>query len=149
MLHVMVAAVTAWIFIALAAAFVLVLTAAAARAQGRRLERRMVAELGKRWDQRMQSIPVGSAVPHADADAGTGPGAEAPPADPDLQITLEDLLGQRDVLLEEFQAVQEQIRVLKKRVDRRRPVVAVEDEDENVVRLHDVLPEEWAERHRR
>ena len=149
MLHVMVAAVTAWIFIALAAAFVLALTAAAARAQGRHLERRMVAELGKRWDQRMQSIPEGSDLAHTGTDASAVPAGEAPPSDPDLQITLEDLLGQRDVLLEEFQAVQAQIRVLKKRVDRRRPVVVVEDEDEDVVRLHDVLPEEWAERHRR
>ena len=53
------------------------------------------------------------------------------------------------MLLEEFQAVQAQITMLKKRVDRRRPVAAVTEGDENVVRLHDVLPEEWAERRRR
>jgi hypothetical protein len=139
MLHVMIAAVTSWVVIAFAVVFAMFLTATAARAQGRRLERRMVAQLGRRWDHEMDETP---AIPHPDADGGSR-------ADPDLQITLEELLGQRDVLLEEFQAVQAQITMLKKRVDRRRPVAAVPEEDENVVKLHDVLPEEWAERRRR
>ena len=141
MLHVMVAAATAWIFIALAAALALVVTAAAARAQGRRLEHRMVAELGRRWDQQQQMQHMSENVPDA-----------APAVDdmaPELQVTLEELLSQRDVLLEEFQAVQAQISMLKKRVERRRPVTAVADDDEAVVQLHDVLPEEWAERRRR
>jgi hypothetical protein len=147
MVHVMVAAATAWIFIALAAVLALVVTAAAARAQGRRLERRMVAELGKRWDQRVQSIPVDVAAPTANVATA---GAETLRPDQELQITLEDLLSQRDVLLEEFQTVQAQISVLKKRVDRRRAVTAVADDaDETVIQLHDVLPEEWAERRRR
>ena len=139
MLHVMIAAVTSWVVIALAVVFALFATAAAARAQGRRLERRMVSQLGRRWDHAVQEDPA--AAPREAVDG--------PPADPDLQITLEELLGQRDVLLEEFQAVQAQITMLKKRVDRRRPVAAVTEEDENVIRLHDVLPEEWAERRRR
>ena len=144
MVHVMVAAATAWIFIALVAVFALVATAAAARAQGRRLERRMVAELGRRWDQQMQRVP---ARPQGDSRVGAeGPG-DRPQADPELQITLEDLLSQRDVLLEEFQAVQAQIAMLKQRVDRRRPVMEVSEE--NIIRLHDVLPQEWAERRRR
>ncbi len=106
-----------------------VLTAWIARARGRRLERRMVAELGRRWEPMPERPPVDDA---------------------DLQITLYELLGQRDELLEEFQAVQAQITVLKRRVERRRPVAAVADDDEDtVVRLHEVLPEEWAERRRR
>jgi hypothetical protein len=155
MVRVMVATATTWIFIALAAAVALILTAAAARAQGRRLERRMVAELGRRWDQRVQAFPVnvqggGSAAAEGSAPAGTG--GEPHRSDPDLQITLEELLSQRDVLLEEFQAVQAQISVLKKRVERDRPVVAVSDDnddDEIVIQLNEVLPEEWAERRRR
>jgi hypothetical protein len=139
MLHVMIAAVTSWVVIALVVVFALFVTAAAARAQGRRLERRMVAQLGRRWDHPVQEDP---AVAPREA-------ADGPRADPELQITLEELLGQRDVLLEEFQAVQAQITILKKRVDRRRPVAAVTEEDENIVRLHDVLPEEWVERRRR
>jgi hypothetical protein len=154
MLHVMVAAATAWIFIAFAAVFACVATAAAARAQGRRLERRMVAELGRRWDQRMQNVPLIAPESPSSAAAGATPAGSdagrAPAADPDLRITLEDLLTQRDLLLEEFQEVQAQISVLKKRVERRKPIAAVaDDDDENVVRLHDVLPEEWAERRRR
>lgn len=154
MVNVMVATATAWIFIALAVAAALVLTAAAARAQGRRMERRMVAELGRRWDQSTPNAPVNE--PHtpsvaAGAAGPTGAGVEPPRGDADLQITLEELLGQRDLLLEEFQAVQAQISVLKKRVDKRRPVAAVarEGQDESVIQLHDVLPEEWAERRRR
>jgi hypothetical protein len=149
MVHVMVAAAAAWIFIALAAVAVLVLTAIAARAQGRRMERRMVAELGRRWDQ---PTPAGATGQPSDPPATAAP-VSADPApqspDADLQITLDELLSQRDVLLEEFQAVQAQISTLKKRVERRRPVAVAPDEDESVVQLHDVLPEEWAERRRR
>jgi hypothetical protein len=142
MLHVMVAAATAWIFIALAAALALVVTAAAARAQGRRLERRMVTELGRRWEQQQRTQPVPVKTDTTSASAGDDTA-------PELQVTLEELLGQRDVLLEEFQTVQAQISVLKQRVARRRPVTAVVDDDETVVQLHEVLPEEWAERRRR
>lgn len=141
MLRVMGAAATAWIFIALAAALALVVTAAAARAQGRRLERRMVAELGRRWDQQQQTPPAPVTVPDTASTADD--------MAPELQVTLEELLSQRDVLLEEFQTVQAQISVLKKRVARRRPVAPVVDDDETIVHLHEVLPEEWAERRRR
>ena len=146
MLPIMVATATAWIFISFAVVAALLLTAVIARAQGRRLERRMVAELGRRWDQ-----PVPATVSLPPDDPRGAPPALAPArADDDLQITLEELLSQRDVLLEEFQTVQAQITVLKKRVQRRRPVAAVADQrDESVVHLHEVLPEEWAERRRR
>lgn len=146
MLPVMVAAATAWIFVSLVVVAALLLTAVIARAQGRRLERRMVAELGRRWDQ-----PVAASVTVPPDDPFSEPHGLAPVRpDDDLQITLEELLSQRDVLLEEFQTVQAQITVLKKRVQRRRPVAAVADQtDETVAQLHEVLPEEWAERRRR
>jgi hypothetical protein len=129
MLEVMVAAAGVWLALAVAILAVVLATAAIARTRGRRLQRDMVRELGRRWE----------------------PMPEQPPAnDGDLRITLEELLSQRDELLEEFQAVQAQITVLKRRVERRKPVAAVPgDDDESVVRLHEVLPEEWAERRRR
>ena len=147
MLPVMVATATAWIVISFAVVAALLLTAVIARAQGRRLERRMVAELGRRWDQ---PVPTTVTVPPDDPFSAPPPGLAPVRADDDLQITLEELLSQRDVLLEEFQTVQAQITMLKKRVQRRRPVAAVADQtDETVVQLHEVLPEEWAERRRR
>ena len=147
MLPVMVATATAWIFISFVVVAALLLTAVIARAQGRRLERRMVAELGRRWDQ---PVPTTVTLPPDDPFSAPPPGLAPVRADDDLQITLEELLSQRDVLLEEFQTVQAQITMLKKRVQRRRPVAAVADQtDETVVQLHEVLPEEWAERRRR
>jgi hypothetical protein len=146
MLRVMIAAATSWVVIALAVVFALFLTAAAARAHGRRLERRMVAQLGRRWDQG-ETLSV-DAGPRVRIDARVGVEAKRPP-EAELQITLEDLLSQRDVLLEEFQTVQAQITLLKRRADRRRPAAKVTEKEENVIRLHDVLPEEWAERRRR
>ncbi len=141
MVHVMVAAASAWIFIALAAVAVLVLTAIAARAQGRHMERRMVAELGRRWDQPKPTDAMSQAEdpPATDKHVSADPAPHSP--DADLQITLEGLLSQRVVLLEEFQAVQAQITTLKKRVERRRPAPVVEDEDETIVHHHPVLPE--------
>jgi hypothetical protein len=142
-MDVMVGTATAWIVVAFVVVAALLLTAVIARAQGRRLERRMVAELGQRW---YPPLPETVSVPPDDPRSSPAPVR----ADDDLQITLEDLLSQRDVLLEEFQTVQQQITLLKKRVQRRRPVAAVAGEtDETVVLLHDVLPEEWAERRRR
>ena len=50
------------------------------------------------------------------------------PAGPDaeLRITLDELLEQRDQLLEEFQDVQSRIRILKREVERQRRLAAVE-----------------------
>jgi hypothetical protein len=98
----------------LVAAVVLAVTAALARAHGRRLERRMAAELGRRRDEHRPS-------PLEEAREPAGPDAE-------LRITLDDLLTQRDHLLEEFQDVQSHIRILKREVERRRRLVVVDDQ---------------------
>ena len=120
----MVATATAWILVGFAIAVALALTASVARAHGRRLERRMAAELGRRWD------PSASVQPSPVAgDAAAQPTAPEGP-DGDLQITLDQLLEQRDTLLEEFQDVQMQIQILKKETERRRRVVSVPDDDE-------------------
>jgi hypothetical protein len=129
MVRVMVAAASAWLMTAVAIVAAVLVTAAVARARGRRLERRMLAELGARWEPMTERPPV---------------------EDGDLRISLEELLTERDALLEEFQAVQAQITVLKRRAERRRPVAAVADDGADpVIQLHEVLPEEWAERRRR
>ena len=129
MLEVMVAAAGVWLALAVAILAVVLAIAAIARTRGRRLQSDMVRELGRRWEPMPE---------------------QAPAHDGELSITLEELLSQRDELLEEFQAVQAQITVLKRRVERRRPVTALpRDDEESVVRLHEVLPEEWAERRRR
>jgi hypothetical protein len=128
MLEVMVAAAGVWLALAVAILAVILAMAAIARTRGRRLQHDMVQKLGRRWE----------------------PVPESPANDGDLRITLDELLSQRDELLEEFQAVQAQITVLKRRVDRRKPVAVLpRDDDESVIRLHEVLPEEWAERRRR
>lgn len=119
MLHVMVATATVWIAIALVATVALVLTAALASARGHRLERRMAAELGRRWNEH-RPFPQ---TPEPMAGGETAATPEGP--DAELRITLDQLLEQRDALLEEFQDVQVQIQFLKKEVERRRRFVAV------------------------
>ena len=123
MLHDLMAATTAWVLLAVLATLGLVLAAAGARAHGRRLEQRMVAELGRRWD----------------------PPASEP--DPELRITLENLLSQRDGLLEEFHSIQSEIDVVKRYIGRRPGTMVVEGL-ENVIQLREVFPPEWAERRR-
>jgi hypothetical protein len=126
---------TLWVSIGLVAAVVLVTVCLLARARGRRLERRMAAELGRRWDEHRPSWSDGVLVP---AGGGDVVGGEDP--DAELRITLDDLLGQRDALLEEFQEVQARIRILKREVERRRHLAAVAaDEKDMAVNL----PEEW------
>ena len=126
---------TFWVSIGLVAAVVLVTVCLLARARGRRLERRMAAELGRRRDEHRPSWTDVVLVP---AGGGDVAGAEDP--DAGLRITLDELLGQRDELLEEFQEVQARIRILKKEVERRRHLVAVVAGDEDAEMY---LPEEW------
>jgi hypothetical protein len=126
---------TLWVSIGLVAAVVLVTVCLLARARGRRLERRMAAELGRSRDEHRPSWSNVVLVP---AGGGDVAGAEDP--DAGLRITLDELLGQRDALLEEFQEIQARIRILKKEVERRRNLVAV------IVGNGDAainLPEEW------
>jgi hypothetical protein len=133
--HVSAAQAALWVSIGLVAAVVLVTICLLARARGRRLERRMAAELGRRWDEHRPSWSDGVLVPAGDGDVA---GAEGP--DAGLRITLEELLGQRDALLEEFQEIQARIRILKREVERRRHLVAVTAGEEDVAVN---LPEEW------
>ena len=126
---------TLWVSIGLVAAVVLVTVCLLARARGRRLERRMAAELGRRRDEHRPSWSHGALVP---AGGGDVAGAEDPNAE--LRITLDDLLGQRDALLEEFQEVQARIRILKREVERRRHLVAVTAGERDGTTN---LPEEW------
>lgn len=95
----------------------------------------MAAELGRRRDEHRPSWSHGALVP---AGGGDVAGAEDPNAE--LRITLEDLLGQRDALLEEFQEVQARIRILKREVERRRHLVAVTAGERDGTTN---LPEEW------
>jgi hypothetical protein len=124
-----------WVSLGLVAAVVLVTVCLLARARGRRLERRMAAELGRRWDEHRPSWTDVVLVPAGDGDV-----AGAEDRDAGLRITLDELLGQRDALLEEFQEVQARIRILKNEMHRRRPFVPVVGGDENVEMY---LPEEW------
>jgi len=126
---------TLWIWIGLVAAVVLVTVSLLARARGRRLERRMAAELGRRWDEHRPSLTDAVLEP-----AGDGNVARAEDPDAGLRITLDELLGHRDALLEEFQEVQARIRILKKEVERRRRLVAVVGGDQEAEMY---LPEEW------
>jgi hypothetical protein len=123
-------ATTFWVSLGLVAAVVLVVTSALARAHGRRLEHRMAAELGRRWDEHRPSQAAA-----ASESAGVG-GADPGGPDAELRITLDDLLGQRDRLLEEFQDVQTRIQILKKEVERRRRLMGVDDQADVIV-LHD------------
>ncbi len=107
MRHVIVATATVWILVGLVTAAALALTVALARAHGRRLERRMFEELGRRFE--------------APSPTPAGPDVE-------LRITLDQLLEQRDILLEEFQDVQIQIQTLKSQRERRRRVVSVRND---------------------
>jgi hypothetical protein len=140
MLDVMVATAAAWITVGLVAAVALVVTVALARAHGRRLERRMAAELGRRWDDHrpIPQVPTTWVVVGSPTDTPTGPDAE-------LRITLDQLLEQRDALLEEFQDIQARIQIMKKEVERRRRVVPVHDDDEStadIIVLRDPADEE-------
>jgi hypothetical protein len=147
MLDVMVATAAAWIVVGLVAAVALVATVALARAHGRRLERRMAAELGRRWDDHrpIPQVPITGVVVGSPIDTPTGPDAE-------LRITLDELLEQRDALLEEFQDVQARIQIMKKEAERRRRVVPVRGGDEttaDIIVLRDpVGDEERSERGR-
>lgn len=125
MMDVVAATAVLWITCGFVAAVALVATVALARAHGRRLERRMAAELGRRWDDRRQipQVPITAVVDGSSTDTVTEPDAE-------LRITLDELLEQRDALLEEFQDVQAQIQIMKKEAERRRRVVSVRDGDE-------------------
>jgi hypothetical protein len=128
MQHAMVASTTSlWVWTGLVAAVVLAATTVLARAHGRRLERRMAAELGRRWDEHRPSPPEVACDP-------AGPDAE-------LRITLVELLEQRDQLLEEFQDVQSRIRILKREVERRQRLVAVDDHAD-IITLHDAEPQQ-------
>lgn len=126
---------TLWVLIGLVAAVALVTVCLLARARGRRLERRMAAELGRHWDEHRPSWADGLLVAAGDGDV-----ADAEDSDAGLRITLDELLGQRDALLEEFQEVQARIRILKNEMARRRPFVPVIGGDEDVEMY---LPEEW------
>jgi hypothetical protein len=85
----------------------------------------MAAELGRRRDDHRPS-PLEAACDPADPDA-------------ELRITLDDLLEQRDRLLEEFQDVQSRIRTLKREVERRRRLVVVDDR--HIVTLPEATPQ--------
>lgn len=140
MVDVMAATAAAWITVGLVAAVALVVTVVLARAHGRRLERRMAAELGRRWDDHrpIPQVPITEVVDGSPIDTPTGPDAE-------LRITLDQLLEQRDALLEEFQEVQAQIQIMKKEVERRRRVVPVPGDDEttaDIIVLRDLARDE-------
>ncbi len=104
-------ATTGWFALGVVAVVAIAWLIARTRARGHRLERRMVRELGYRWEPTIPASP-----------------------DPELQITLEELLEQRNELLEQFQEVQEEIRKLRAAEARRRQVTTV-DEMANVVML--------------
>ena len=145
MLSTMVASAIERIVICLVAAVALAGTAALARAHGRRLERRMAAELGRRWGESGPSRPDPS--PEA---VGTSPSEGSEDPDAELRITLDELLERRDALLEEFQAVQSEIQSVKREVERRRPVIPaiLPDDDEigpseaEVIVLRNLAPDE-------
>ena len=99
----------------------IVAVAMIATARGRRLERRATAERGRRWTDPAAKVH----------EQGPPDGADA-----ELRVTLDDLIAQRDLLLEEFQEVQARIQVLKKEVERRGRLAAVEEEADVIV-LHD------------
>lgn len=107
----------------------------------------MAAELGRRWDDHrpIPQVPITGVVVGSPIDTPTGPDAE-------LRITLDELLEQRDALLEEFQDVQARIQIMKKEAERRRRVVPVHDDDEtsaDIIVLRDpVGDEERSERGR-
>lgn len=107
----------------------------------------MAAELGRRWDDHrpIPQDPITGVVDGSPTDTPTGPEAE-------LRITLDDLLEQRDALLEEFQDVQARIQVMKREVERRRRVVPVHDDNDttaDIIVLRDpVGDEERSERGR-
>jgi hypothetical protein len=107
-----------WLIASFVLAAVLILCVAMARAHGRRMEHRVAAELGRRWELQISTPP-----------------------DPELQITLDELLAQRNELLEQFQEVQEQIRELRTVEARRRLLYPVEDVS-NVIMLRDEGAEE-------
>ena len=152
MLSTMVASAIERIVVCLVAAVALAGTAALARAHGRRLERRMAAELGRRWGEPSSSRPDPS--PEA---VGTSPSEGPVDPDAELRITLDELLEQRDALLEEFQAVQSEIQTVKREVERRHPVipVIVPDDDEigareaEVIVLQNLSPDEERSERRR
>ena len=147
MMNVVAATAARWITCGFVAAVALIVTVALARAHGRRLERRMAAELGRRWDDRRQipQVPITVVVEGSSIDEAAGPEAE-------LRITLDELLEQRDALLEEFQDVQAEIQVMKKEAERRRRVVPVRDGDETtadiIILRGPIADEERSERGR-
>jgi len=99
----------------------IVAVAMLATARGRRLERRASAEGGRRWND--PAVKVHEEGPPEGADA-------------ELRVTLDELIAQRDLLLEEFQEVQARIQVLKREVERRHRLASMEEEADVIV-LHD------------
>jgi hypothetical protein len=115
--------------IGLVAAVALATVTALSRARGRRLERRMAAELGRRSEP--STAPSGAAFWTVGAARTDDPDRR----DPELRITLEELLEQRDHLLASFQQVQTRIHEM--RMEERRDRVVGSGSLDNVVALRD------------
>jgi hypothetical protein len=118
-----------WLLIGSVAAAALALIFALARAYGRGLERRLAAELGRRWEAH-HAPPRPTDRP--DASPVDRPGR----TEAELHLTLQVLIEQRDTLLEELQIVQASIRRLTREAAQGRRLTAVEDGAE-VITLHE------------
>jgi hypothetical protein len=106
-------AIAAWFVISVLATAVLAAAGAYALARGRRLERKMATELGGRWEQDGSSL-----------------------LDAELNISLEQLLDERDTLMQEFRQVQDQIRQVRTD-DAIRGRIATMGDTSNVVPLRE------------
>jgi hypothetical protein len=122
--------------IGLVAAAALVAVIVLSRAHGRRLERRMAAELGYR-----AATPLASIAESAPRPVGAQR-TDRFREDPELRITLDELIEQRDRLLEVYQRVQDRIQEAQEDERRRRPAPA--GPAPNVIVLRDRLVERRA-----
>jgi hypothetical protein len=115
--------------IGLVAAAALAAVIALSRAHGRRLERRMAAELGPH-----EVTPTAFAPESAPTPIGAE-GIDRFRRDPELRITLDELIEQRDHLLEVYQRVQDRIQRAQELEHRNGP--APQGPPSNVIVLRD------------